>query len=35
VPEEDAMTDTRLPDFKVPKGCGLLSRGAIDGYRLE
>ena len=35
VPEEDAMTDNRLPDFKVPPNLNLLSRGAIDGYRLE
>jgi len=35
VPEEDAVTDTRLPDFKVPAGLDLLSRGAIDGFRIE
>jgi hypothetical protein len=35
VPEEDAVPDTRLPDFKVPPGLHLLNRGANDGYRLE
>jgi hypothetical protein len=33
--EEAPFVDTRLPDFKVPKGLGLISRGQIDGYRLE
>ncbi|CDW84410.1 UNKNOWN [Stylonychia lemnae] len=33
--EHPVEPDTRLPEFKVPPGLQALSRGAIDGYRLE
>eukprot|EP00347_Sterkiella_histriomuscorum_P017546 403348926 len=35
--EEDFINapDRRLPEFQVPKGLGLLSRAAVDGYRLQ
>ena len=35
VPEEEAQSDGRLPDFKTPSGLNLISRGGVDGYRLE
>eukprot|EP00347_Sterkiella_histriomuscorum_P008883 403343381 len=37
VPEEEEtqVPDTRFPDFKVPKELQPISRGAIDGFRLE
>lgn len=38
VPEETEApepVDTRLPDFKPPKGLNPIARGAIDGFRLE
>jgi hypothetical protein len=35
VPEEDAVSDNRLPDFKAPAGFNMLNRNSVDGHRLE
>jgi hypothetical protein len=35
VDEEESVIDNRLPEFKNKEQLNLLSRGQVDGYRLE